>query len=113
MLAITHLLTRAGATVETASAGQEGVEKAFSAVQRQSAYDVILMDVQMPGMDGHAATRELRRLGIKTPIIALTAAAMESNKRESEAAGCDDFLAKPITADLLRSKVYRWSAVRR
>jgi len=110
---VQHVLAKVGATVETAPHGQEGVEMAFSAAQQGHAFDVILMDVQMPGMDGHAATRELRRLGIKTPIIALTAAAMEVNQRESEAAGCDDFLAKPIAADVLKGKVHRWSLIGR
>ena len=108
-----HVLEKGGALVETAAGGQEGVERAISAEKAGRAFDVILMDVQMPGMDGHAATRELRRNGIDTPIIALTADAMEANQRACVAAGCSDFLAKPIEVDLLKTKVRRWAAVRR
>jgi CheY-like chemotaxis protein len=62
----------------------------------------------MPGTDGHAATAGLRALGIKTPIIALSAAAMETNRQQALAAGCNDFLAKPIARDRLLEILHRW-----
>ena len=107
-LLLEHVLSRAGGTVEIATDGHEGLHKATRQCQTGSPFDLILMDLQMPGMDGHAATRELRRRGIKTPIIALTAAAMAANIRESTAAGCDDFLCKPVEPQRLIELVGQW-----
>ena len=86
----------------------QGVDKALSS--NGNPYQVILMDIQMPGMDGRAATRELRARGVTTPIIALTAAAMQQNRDESFAAGCDDFLVKPIDMHRLLEVVQSWVA---
>ncbi len=66
------------------------------------AFDVVLMDIQMPIMDGTQATLQLRELGFTRPIIALTAGAMESERRACMAAGCTHFLAKPIVVQDLR-----------
>ncbi|MCA9125482.1 MAG: response regulator [Planctomycetales bacterium] len=90
------ILRELGLTVEEAENGQIAVEKAT-----QNTYDVILMDMQMPVMDGYAATRTLRKLGLKTPIIALTANAMSEDQKKCDEAGCSDFLAKPINMELL------------
>lgn len=85
------LFERLGLEVTLVEDGKEAVE----IVLRQS-FDLIFMDVQMPVLNGFAATRELRAKGIITPIVALTAYAMESDRNECLEAGFDDFLSKPI-----------------
>ncbi len=89
------LLQETGLMVDEAENGQVGVEKA--AVGH---YDVILMDVNMPVLDGFAATKELRQQGLKTPIIALTANAMKGFEKECLDAGCSGYFSKPIDIDL-------------
>ena len=88
--------------IDIADNGAIGVEKAT-----QSEYDLILMDMQMPVMDGYTAASKLRALGIETPILALTAHAMKGDRERCVAAGCTDYLSKPIVADNLIAKVAR------
>jgi CheY-like chemotaxis protein len=66
------------------------------------AYDLILMDMRMPGMTGPETAQEMRTQGIATPIVALTANAFEDDRQTCLAAGMDDFLVKPLSADALR-----------
>ncbi len=91
--------------VDVANHGGE----ALACVQTQ-AYDLILMDMQMPVMDGLEATRQIRGLtnGKSVPIIALTANAFEEDRKQCLAAGMDDFLAKPFDANKLHEKLCRW-----
>jgi CheY-like chemotaxis protein len=93
---ITIVLQRAGVTVELANNGQIGFDKAMA-----GKYDLILMDMQMPVMDGFTATRRLREQGCTLPIIALTANAMKGEEEKCRAAGCSGYLSKPIDVDLL------------
>ncbi len=95
-----RFLERLGCTVEVAGNGAEGV--AAAAARR---FDIILMDLQMPIMDGITATRKIRELaGLRqAPIIALTANAMSGDRERCEAAGMDDYLTKPIEVERLRS----------
>jgi CheY-like chemotaxis protein/HPt (histidine-containing phosphotransfer) domain-containing protein len=89
-------LERAGASVVTAENGKEGVDRAT-----KQEFDVILMDMQMPVMDGYTATRCLREKKLETPIIALTAHAMRGDREKCEGVGCTGYLTKPIDSDLL------------
>jgi PAS domain S-box-containing protein len=91
-----YFLERAGLTVEVADNGREAVEKALAAE-----FDVILMDMQMPEMDGYAATSMLRQKGYSRSIVALTAHAMSGDEEKCIRAGCNAYLTKPIEADRL------------
>ncbi len=97
-------LTRSGAIVDFASNGLEGKDKALAQF-----YDVILMDIQMPMMDGYTATRELRKKGYTRPIIALTGYAMKEDKDKCVEAGCTDYIAKPFDKKSLIGCVARYS----
>jgi CheY-like chemotaxis protein/HPt (histidine-containing phosphotransfer) domain-containing protein len=94
------LLEDAGAKVDTAVNGKIAVELAST-----RPFDLILMDMQMPVMDGYAATMELRRKGLTIPIIALTAHAMSEDRSRCMASGCTDYLSKPINEEALLKTV--------
>jgi PAS domain S-box-containing protein len=93
---ISFLLRKAGADVTVADNGRIAAEWAMAAAALGEPFDVILMDMQMPEMDGYEATRLLRAEGYLGPIIALTAHAMEGDEEKCQAAGCDAYLTKPI-----------------
>lgn len=90
------ILTNVGAIVDVASDGIEGIEMAAS-----SDYSAVLMDVQMPRMDGYEATKTLRKRGFDKPIIALTAHAMKTEKEKILSSGFSYFLPKPLQQDAL------------
>jgi CheY-like chemotaxis protein len=97
---LSTMMGRAGATVEVRGDGLSAVE----AVDAQHAPDVILMDLQLPGIDGIEATRRIRAKGCRSRIVALTAAALGADREQARAAGCDGFALKPISrADLVQA----------
>ena len=98
------LIEREGAEVECVTNGQEALVALAAGT-----FDLVLMDLRMPGLDGAAATRALRAKGITTPIVALTADAFEDDRCTCLAAGMDDFLVKPLTPETLRSALLRWT----
>ncbi len=96
------LLTREGCKVDHATGGDEAL-----AALAVGAYDLILMDMRMPGMSGLEATRRLRAQGVTTQVVALTANAFEDDRHACLDAGMDDFLVKPLSADALRGVLAR------
>ncbi|MFI4875361.1 MAG: ATP-binding protein, partial [Blastopirellula sp. JB062] len=93
---IRFLLTKAGAQVSIAENGKLGLDAALQAWRSGKPYDVILMDMQMPVMDGYMAAAQVRKAGYSGPIIALTAHAMRGDIDKCLSAGCDAYLPKPI-----------------
>ncbi|MEN0021402.1 MAG: response regulator, partial [Planctomycetota bacterium] len=98
-------LERAGASVATASDGEVCLE-----VCEKRSFDVILMDVQMPGRNGMETTAELRRRGVTDPILALTAFSSGADRSTCLQSGMNDFLAKPFNPDMLVQTVAMWSS---
>ena len=108
-LVATKMLLKLGYKVECAVNGKESLE-----LVKHSHYDLVLMDCQMPEMDGYEATRCIRHMKSsvnKTPIIAMTANAMESDKQRCMKAGMDDFLTKPIIFNDLEETLQHWSSI--
>lgn len=106
-LVLRELLERDGHSVAEAHDGREGV-----AMASRNSYDIVLMDISMPVLDGVAATREIRAAearGTRLPIVALTAHAGEADREGFKVAGLDDILVKPITRDALRRILARSS----
>jgi CheY-like chemotaxis protein len=98
---IAFILRKSGAAVTVAENGQIAVELASKAKSEGRLFDVILMDMQMPVLDGYAATRRLRELGHTEAILALTAHAMAGDREKCMDAGCNDFATKPIDRHVL------------
>ena len=98
-----ELLKEVGLMVDLAEDGSVAVAKALA-----NAYDVVLMDMQMPVMDGVAATVELKRLGVSVPIIAMTANAMNTDRERCLAVGMVDFVSKPIDPEALWETLMKW-----
>lgn len=100
------ILQRAGFRIDLVADGNEAVE-----AHRANPYDVILMDCQMPAMDGFEASRRIRSLEQRQPaIIAVTANALLGERERCLRAGMDDYLSKPFQADELVAVVQKWAA---
>jgi len=108
---IGFVLRKAGAEVELADHGEEARELALRYWREGRPFDVVLMDMQMPRMDGYTATRLLRDEGYPAPILALTAHAMSGDRDKCLAAGCDDYATKPIDRPRLLALVAHWASV--
>ena len=93
---ISFVLSKAGADVKIAENGLLAFEAAMEANQAGTPFDVILMDMQMPEMDGYTATTKLRDHGYQGAVVALTASAMPADRQKCLDAGCDEFSTKPI-----------------
>jgi signal transduction histidine kinase/CheY-like chemotaxis protein len=100
------MLTKAGVMVTLADSGSKAIE-----LVKQRHFDAILMDIQMPGMDGYEATRNIRQLpaGKMVPIVALTASALESDRQRCLAAQMDDHITKPFQLEALLFTIAKWT----
>jgi signal transduction histidine kinase/CheY-like chemotaxis protein len=96
-------LTKTNVKLLHARDGKRAVE-----ICRMEKVDLVLMDVQMPVMDGYIATSEIKKMNSKTPIIAQTSFAMANEKEKCIDAGCDDYITKPLDLDILLSKISRY-----
>jgi signal transduction histidine kinase len=105
-LLIQRILKKSGVIMDMATDGHEGVQKAM-----QNEYDVVLMDLQMPHVDGFAATRQLRKNGYSKPIIALTAHAMREERERCLKEGFDDHLSKPVDRVALLEAVSKYRSL--
>ncbi|WP_117235702.1 two-component sensor histidine kinase BarA [Vibrio maerlii] len=103
---ISALLTERVDTVVTCTSGLQAVEKA-----KETKFDIILMDIQMPQMDGVSACQEIKKLELNndTPVIAVTAHAMEGERERLLGLGMDDYLTKPIEEHILQQVLVHWS----
>jgi signal transduction histidine kinase/CheY-like chemotaxis protein len=104
---ISHVLRRVGAQVDTADNGRLALEKVAEAERAGAPYDAVLMDMQMPEMDGLTATRLLRERGFARPIMALTAHAVPGTRERCLEAGCDDYATKPVDRRELIERIRR------
>ena len=102
---IAFLLHKAGAQVTVVEDGQEALDLVLQYQETDGSFDLILMDMQMPVMDGYEATRKLRENGYRGPILALTAHAMKEDRQRCLDAGCDEYLAKPVDRQALLEQV--------
>jgi CheY-like chemotaxis protein len=101
------MLERLGYEVDVVASGADALE-----AMSRTRYDAVLMDCHMPGMDGYEATAEIRRLergARRTPIVAMTGAAMPDDRARCLAAGMDDHIAKPVQMDELARVLAHWT----
>jgi signal transduction histidine kinase/AmiR/NasT family two-component response regulator len=108
---ITFHLKKAGASVEVAGNGEIALDRVRDHTRPR--LDIVLMDMQMPVMDGYEAARSIRAVGEQLPVIALTAHAMDGDRDRCVSAGCNDYLTKPIDRVKLIEACARWVAVSR
>jgi two-component system, sensor histidine kinase len=104
---VQRILTKRGASVTVANDGAEGVVKAL-----KGAYDLVLMDMHMPVLNGYQAVEQLRGQGYRVPIVAVTAQAMKEDREKCLRVGCSDYLTKPIVTDQLVQTILRFKKKR-
>ena len=100
---VKELLEETKAKIQHVKTGTDAIES----VKKEN-FNIILMDVQLPGMDGNTATKEIRKFNNNIPIIAQTANAMADDREKSIAAGCNDYIAKPIDGPELLSLINQY-----
>jgi len=105
-LLISRYIRKTGLEVDVADNGELAVKAALA-----GDYDLVFMDIQMPVMDGYTAVKSLRAKGYAAPIVAMTANAMQEDRQRCLAAGCDDFVAKPVQREHLYNVLARYSTV--
>lgn len=91
------------------------VKRAYNGIEAIEQYetyhpDIILMDMKMPEMDGFTATQKIRERDKEIPIIAVTAFAFDQDRQKAIQAGCNDYMSKPISRDLLKSMLKKWAS---
>jgi signal transduction histidine kinase/CheY-like chemotaxis protein len=104
-----HILTRRGANVTIVDNGQLAVDRALAARATNEHFDIVLMDMQMPVLDGYSAASALRQHNFDMPIIALTAHAMKGDRDKCIASGCNDYLTKPLDRQLLFGMIRQYT----
>jgi CheY-like chemotaxis protein len=97
------------AKIEVVGDGEAALAEYDRALRSGEPYDLVLMDMQMPLLDGYEATRRLREAGIETPVIALTASAMSGDRDNCQRAGCNSYLTKPVDRRELLAELSRWN----
>ncbi len=107
-----RLLTNAGATVDECEDGQQAVDYMKERHSSKAFPALILLDMQMPNLDGYQTAQQLRKLGYTGPIIALTADAMQGDMNQCREAGCNDYLSKPIDVQLLLQMVHKMTSMK-
>ena len=100
-------MCQAGDEVVTAGNGKEALDRTSEAAMDGRPFDAVIMDMQMPVLDGYEAVRQLRARGFTRPILAVTASALSGDREECIDVGCDDHLTKPIQWDRFLSKLTR------
>jgi CheY-like chemotaxis protein len=110
---VLHHLAKAGIRASSATDGNEAIDLALASERAGTPFDVILMDMQMPTLDGYEATQRLRAGGWTRPIVALTAHAMSGDRERCLEAGCSEYMTKPIDRTRLLEMVRRFASQRR
>jgi signal transduction histidine kinase/ActR/RegA family two-component response regulator len=96
-----HFMKKTGANIEFAYDGKQAIDQIEKAIAADSPFNLILMDMQMPVLDGYSATKQLRQAGINTPIIAITAHALDGDREHCLGAGCNEYITKPVSRSTL------------
>jgi len=99
------VLSATGVEVVIVDCGEDAIHAVTSSITGDAAFDVVLMDIRLPTIDGYETTRRLRQLGYDRPIVALTARAMDAELTQCHDAGCNACVSKPFDQRLLRATI--------